>query len=164
MAKLKRRVIDTNVLVVANGKAAQVGPQTKLKTIQALQKFMVDGIAIVDDGGDIRSEYLKHCNAEGQPPLGNIFFREIMINQFASRVISIKAPKNNSGEYINFPNVPELNGFDRDDRKFAVVAKLSNSPVLNAVDTDWIHFLNPLKSNGIKVMFTAGEDPSKWVI
>jgi hypothetical protein len=61
--------------------------------------------------------------------------------------------------FEEFPADPALRGFDRSDRKFVAVALASNlSPkVLNAVDSDWWNFQEPLRRHGVKVTFLCPE-------
>lgn len=63
-------------------------------------------------------------------------------------------------EFAEFPKDPALSGFNRSDRKFVAVclaSKLTPS-VLNATDSDWWIFRNPLKRHGIKIEFLCPND------
>src|SRR5207245_8723519 len=59
------------------------------------------------------------------------------------------------GDFAEFPRDPALEGFDLSDRKFVAVARASrHSPtVLNAVDSDWRIYEEPLKRHGVEVEF-----------
>lgn len=61
--------------------------------------------------------------------------------------------------FENFPDDPELDDFDQDDRKFVAVALASgtNPEILNATDTDWWHYLEPLQQHGINIDFLCPE-------
>jgi len=58
-------------------------------------------------------------------------------------------------QFTEFPDDPELDTFDRSDRKYVAVALTSqNHPaVLNADDTDWWDYKDTLKQNGLHLCF-----------
>jgi hypothetical protein len=158
-----RRVVDSNVPIVANGRDINASPGCRLKAIEMLARLLGEGQIIVDADGAMMEEYRRYCEPKGQPGVGDRFFREILMN-YEGRVDRIPLPKNVDGEYIDFPNDPELADFDPDDRKFAAAARRSNCPVLNATDSDWIEALAALERNGIQVDFVCGTNQNTWTI
>ena len=58
-------------------------------------------------------------------------------------------------EFAEFPDDPDLSGFDRKDRKFVAVALASglDPEVLNATDKGWYYYSAALKRNGVRVQF-----------
>ena len=67
-----------------------------------------------------------------------------------------------TGEYLDFPDVAGLVGFDRSDRKFAAAARKAGVPVANAVDRDWLEHFAALTAANILVQFVCGCDPANW--
>ena len=61
--------------------------------------------------------------------------------------------------FKNFPDDPDLDDFDPDDRKFVAVALASGTApeILNASDTDWWNYRRPLERHGINVKFLCPE-------
>ena len=64
-----------------------------------------------------------------------------------------------SDDFREFPQDPDLENFDRADRKFVAVALVSGlgPPILNATDTDWWDYREPLRRNGVTVDFICPE-------
>lgn len=149
------RVVDTNVAIVANGGAAHADPgcvQAALRTLLDLQQ---DGPVVIDDAYRILGEYRRHLQPVGQPGPGDAYFQWLLRNQ-ANPKCCEQAPitlRGSEGEdYLEFPEDPELAGFDRSDRKFVAVARVSaHRPViLNATDTrSWPAFRLPLQRHGV---------------
>lgn len=153
----KEVVVDTNVAKVANGEAEQAGSSCVTRYIDKLLDIRRHGCVVLDQGGKILEEYDKSLEFSGPNP-GDEFFRWLWLNQSTcSRKVSITEHPERGFE--NFPDDPELDGFDRDDRKFVAVALASGiSPeILNASDTDWWHYLEPLQQHGININFLCPE-------
>ena len=66
---------------------------------------------------------------------------------------------NDARGFEEFPGAPSLAGFDMDDRKFVAVALASGTgpEILNASDTDWWDFREPLERHGVRVNFLCPE-------
>jgi len=151
-------VVDTNVLVVANGRAEQAGPDCVISCIKALMCLKKDGRIVLDDGMRILKEYKARASLSGQPGVGDAFFKWVWDNQFDAErceLVPIMPVDDSIETYEEFPDDPALRGFHADDRKFVAVARASPSrpPVLNAVDSDWWIFREPLERNGVVVKF-----------
>ena len=159
-----QRVVDTNVPVVANGRETNASIDCRLATVEFLNALRERGKTILDLGGAIQREYHRHLNPSGQPGVGDLFYQTIL-NSAPSRVERVDLPINPvTGEYADFPRVPELEGFDRSDRVFAAASKRCRIPVANATDSGWIDHSAALKSNGIDVEFVCGRDRTKWLV
>lgn len=154
-------VIDTNVAVVANGKHELAGPTCVLDCIGALKKARTQ-IIVIDDDFHILKEYRRNLSPSGQPGAGDAFFKWLWENQSNLRrclkvnIVPIPGGKENFSE---FPNDPDLDGFDPSDRKFVSVALASDRqpPILNASDTDWWQYRDALGRNGIQIDFICPE-------
>jgi hypothetical protein len=59
----------------------------------------------------------------------------VILESAPNRVERISLPKDPAtDEFVDFPNDPALNGFDRSDRKFAAAARKAEVPVATATD------------------------------
>lgn len=152
-------VVDTNVLVVANGGH----PAASLACIGACIDALMharDASVVIDDAQLILSEYCGHCSLKGQPGLGDAFFKWLWDRQgnaLKCRVVAIKLHRVRG--FAEFPDDERLARFDRNDRKFVAVsiAAQDKPPVLNASDTDWWNVREVLAEHGIPVEFLCPE-------
>jgi hypothetical protein len=156
--KRKAFVVDTNVLVVANGRDTHADKKCVGKSIEALETVRDAGIIVLDDQNAILREYANYCHYSGQPGAGDAFLRWAWRNQAVAEAcerVRITPKAGKPEDYEEFPDDPALKGFDRNDRKFVAVARESrNKPkILNATDTDWWEFRDPLRRHGIEVEF-----------
>ncbi|MCK4762939.1 MAG: hypothetical protein KAW12_12150 [Candidatus Aminicenantes bacterium] len=148
-------VVDTNVLVVANGKHERAGE----KDVFACQNFLIDvqkKQISIDSLGLIIDEYLKHSSLSGQPGLGDAFIKWIFNNQWNDSICEqVKITAHPEREFEEFPGTENLKDFDRSDRKFAAVAISSkfNAVIYNATDSDWWDFRDAFERAGIKINF-----------
>lgn len=153
----KEVVVDTNVAKVANGEAEQASPNCVTRCIDQLLDIRQHFHVVLDQGGKILEEYERSLEFSG-PNSGDEFFRWLWNHQGThSRQVSIAEHPQRGFE--NFPDDPDLDGFDRDDRKFVAVALASGTDpeVLNASDTDWWNYRKPLERNGVSVKFLCPE-------
>ena len=160
---MMRRVVDTNVPIVANGRNTNASINCRLAAINFLNLLVEGGQTVLDLGGEIQAEYRSYLDPSGQPGVGDRFY-QIILHSAPARVERINLPTDPAtGEFVDFPNDPALANFDRSDRKFAAAARKSNSPVANATDTDWLDYNMALSRNGISVEFICGCDPMNWI-
>ena len=69
-------VIDTNILIAANGHSQQVVGDNKLTCISFLENVKNQkGCVSVDSLNLIFDEYSNYCNHKGQPGVGDVFFK-----------------------------------------------------------------------------------------
>lgn len=158
---MKRRVVDTNVLVVANGRNTNASSSCRESTIDGLKEIMDHAKIVIDSGGEIIEEYNLYCFAGGQPGLGDEFFRLVLLN-YLGKIERVAVPRNDDGSYVNFPIDPRLNNFDVSDRKFAATAKASGAKIVNSTDSDWLNHFDALTQNGIDIEFLCGVDRISW--
>ncbi|MDQ2732367.1 MAG: hypothetical protein M3Y56_11975 [Armatimonadota bacterium] len=134
-------VIDTNVLVVANG-GHEVSDDCLRRCLNALSNSR-EGIVVVDNQFQILKEYRKHAHDTGQPGVGDAFLKWLLRNQAnPDHCEQVPLTASGLGNYLEFPSDPALDGFDKSDRKFVAVALTSEHgpEIQNAVDTDWWKF------------------------
>lgn len=155
-----RRVVDTNVAIVANGRAGH-SVLCRLAALQFLDALVRRGRVVLDLAGAIQEEYRRYLSPTGQPGVGDRFF-QVILQSAPSRVERIELARNELGEFLDFPEDPRLASFDPSDRKFAAAARKAAVPVANAVDSDWLDHRSALQENGIAVEFVCGSDPATW--
>jgi hypothetical protein len=159
---MMRRVVDTNVCVVANGRNTNASIGCRLAAIEFLNLLMNRGRAVLDVGGEIQDEYRRYLRPSGQPGVGDRFF-QVIISSAPSRVERVHLQTDPAtDEYVDFPEAAGLVGFDRSDRKFAAAARKAGAPVANAVDGDWLEHMAALTAANISVQFVCGCDPASW--
>ncbi len=155
-------VIDTNVLVVANRRNDQAGASCVLACVDALETAQKRQVVCIDSGRRCFDEYFRNAHRSGEPGLGDAFIKwlwERQANPRCCEKVDITPKPGDADNFVEFPDDPELSGFDRSDRKFVAVARGSqNQPtILNATDTDWWHFNSALGRHGIRVQFLCPE-------
>ena len=153
----KEVVVDTNVAKVANGETEQASPNCVTRCIDQLLDIRQHFHVVLDQGGKILEEYERSLEFSG-PNSGDEFFRWLWNHQGThSRKVPITEHPRRGFE--NFPDEPDLHGFDRDDRKFVAVALASGTDpeILNASDTDWWNYREPLERHGVKIKFLCPE-------
>ena len=155
---MKTFVVDTNVPVVANGAADHAPPDCVLACLDCIEKVKKRGIVLLDSAQLILKEYMNNLSLSGQPGAGDAFLRWVWINQanpLYCEIIPITPNPLDENDFEEFPDDPNLGGFDPSDRKFVAIAISSgkNPQVLNAVDTDWWNFRRALRQHGVRVKF-----------
>jgi hypothetical protein len=157
-------VIDTNVLVVANGGDSH--PQSCAAACAGeLGRIKKNGVIVLDAGGLIVNEYKGNLlSSRRQDGAGLEFLLWLFQIQWTtSRCTKIPiTPRGNEREsdFIEFPASPDLSGFDRSDRKFVAVslAHPERPSILAALDTDWWFYRKPLEDAGVKVRFVCPKE------
>jgi len=155
-------VLDTNVAIAANGSTPQAGPDCVLACIDALERAQSKQRVLLDDHGLILDEYRKYLSRRGQPGPGDAFFKWLWDNQANPRCCRSVAvtPTDCGGRgFEEFPDDPDLSGFDCSDRKFVATAIASGEspPIVNASDTDWWIFQEILERHRVLVQFVCPE-------
>lgn len=152
-------VMDTNVAIVANGQADHVNDACRDACAQELKRIQAKQCRLVMDcKGQILDEYKRYLNWAGQPGPGDAFFKWVFDNQ---AIVWVCINEDALLGYQEFPNDPELNAFDRSDRKFVAVARaadMDNPPlILNASDTDWWDHRLAFANHNIQIKFLCCE-------
>ncbi|MCA3363598.1 MAG: hypothetical protein INF74_16810 [Roseomonas sp.] len=164
---MKRAIVDTNVPIVANGKADGLSSggipsiDCREASVEFLIKLLKEGRVLLDLAGEIQAEYARHLNPAGQPGVGDRFYQAVL-HSAPQRVERIELPKDQDGNFTHYPKDPALVSFDRSDRKFVALALHAKAPVVVATDSDWVESKAALHRNRVKTVFLCGCDTTKW--
>lgn len=155
-------VVDTNVLVVANLKNDQAGPDCVLACVDALETAKKKRVVCIDSGLRFFGEYFRRANRSGEPGLGDSFVKwlwERQAHPMHCERVDITPKTGDAEDFEEFPDDQAFAGFDPSDRKFVAVALRSRHQptILNATDTDWWHFNAALEKHNISVRFLCPE-------
>lgn len=158
-------IVDTNVAVVANQRNTTAGPQCIITCAHRLRAITRKHILVLDEEWHILNEYRQHLRSEGQPGVGDAFFKWVLTNQAdptrCEQVrIALRPEREDEADFVEFPNDPRLARFDRSDRKFVAVACThpEHPPILNAVDTDWREYADVLAEYQVTIEFLCPEE------
>ena len=146
---MKYAVVDTNVLVVANGRAPQVDEQCRVGAEKALQDIRARRSLVLDDAWRILGEYRRNVRETDQPLVGHRFF---VWTTRSSQTVTITCHPVRG--FVEFPSDPRLEHFDRDDRKFVaatIVSGVGETDLVNAVDSDYSQHGVALSEAGVVV-------------
>lgn len=157
-------IIDTNVLVVANGKDA--APQATQECIIRCQARLADIFrgsekVLLDDKKRIIQEYRNNLNEKGRGH-GDQFWLELMRRMWREQEkfvrVDITPLAENGTDFEEFPNDdPSLKDFHKKDRKFVAVAIAyqrasgQEAPILIADDSGWKEFKTALAAHGVAI-------------
>lgn len=145
-------VIETNILIAANGKSDQANDACMDKCIETLLEVRATACLALDDAGEILDEYSVYCSYSGQPGVGDEFFIWAHNNQYAT-CRRVRLTPHDDRVYQEFPDAPGLAKFDRSDRKWIATA-LGCDPtatIYNAVDSDYAEATQALADAAIPV-------------
>ena len=159
-----KAIVDTNVPLVANGKADQASEDCVETCIDKLMEITQGNVKLVlDDLRRIIGEYRNKLNPGGFPGVGDAFLKWVEINWANPQqcdLVSITPIDGLETNFQEFPTDPALTDFDPDDRKFIAVALAHSEkpPILQAVDNRWWHYHDALQQNGVTVDFICEND------
>ncbi|MFZ2169415.1 MAG: hypothetical protein WAW61_07250 [Methylococcaceae bacterium] len=128
-------VIDTNVAIAANGRNTHAGITCQLACINWLENCRNLHIAL-DKSDLIMTEYERHLSHKGGPGVGDMFFKYLHNNQYASSKIHLVEIHPNNEPDRGFEELP-INQLDPSDRKFLSIAVVAKAIIINATDSDW---------------------------
>jgi hypothetical protein len=150
------RVVDTNVLLVANEKHPNVSPRCVIACVEALEKIRKSGCIVLDDGYEILCEYGQKTKPNTGNQFGDAFLKWLFQNVGNSQhVVLVPILKHTDRGYAEFPDDVRLHKFDHADRKFVAVAAAhpSRPPILQGTDSKWMLWSEGLSVHGIEVEF-----------
>lgn len=159
-------VVDTNVLLVANGQHLEISPGCVIACVQALDNLRKDGCVVLDDGYEILNEYGQKTKPNTGNRVGDAFLKWLLQNSGNTRHIAqVHIEKHPERGYTAFPDDAELNEFDHADRKFVAVAKThpTRPPILQGTDSKWTEWSARLSVHEIKVEFLCPADVARFI-
>lgn len=154
-------VVDTNVVLVANGQHADVSPDCVKSCTLALQGVMRSGKLVLDDGFRILLEYQNKTQPKTGNRPGDAFVKWALNNRCNAKwVDQVTLQEHDERGFESFPDDPELAAFDNSDRKFVAVsgAHPGKPSIAQAADSKWLDWAPALKRHGIALVFLCQAD------
>ncbi len=146
------QVIDTNVLVAANGTDTHADKLCQLTCARRLQDTQINAVLVLDAQRNILLEYQRRVGSGNPNTPAKRFF--VWASQTAPR-LGVQLTPHATRVFAEFPPSEGLRNFDEDDRMFvaaAIVASQSGATVLaNALDNDYAEHQTALREAGIRV-------------
>jgi len=132
-------VVDTNVLMAANGRNTHANTTCQYTCIEFLEQIVSAKSRtkiVLDKPGLIFDEYKNSQNYGGQPGVGDMFFKYLHDHMFLGEKVQLVPITSIADDERGFDELP-VNQLDRSDRKFLAAALKSRAKVVNALDRDW---------------------------
>lgn len=164
------RIIDTNILIIANGdQSPQSTIECEKNCILLLASVMAGDCRIVIDGGaspdgsEILAEYRHKLHVAGGG-LGEMFLRWLL-QQWSQDMYVTRVPITKpNGSYEEFPNDKRLAEFDPSDRKWIATARAHHQyneiipEVMEAADFKWQKYQAIFREHNVNIVFVC--DPN----
>ena len=154
-------VVDTNVLLVAEGRHDDVSEECMLTCIQRLQTVMESATVVIDDSYRVIGEYQNKLDSRRGKGVGTAFLKWLVQNQANVARVARVALTETPGEcFAEFPAPALESSFDSSDRKFPAVANAhpAKPSILQAVDSKWLRWWPDLAAAGIRIEFVCPDD------
>lgn len=154
-------VIDTNVLLVADGLHGDVLEECHWACVKRLEAIKATGIVVLDDEYRILQEYQNKISANKAKGAGGAFVKWLLQNAAnPNRVAQVSLTETEEDTFVEFPVAELKHEFDPPDRKFPAVANAhpAKPPILQATDSKWLKWWPALAEKGIRVEFLCPED------
>ena len=158
-------VIDTNVLLVANGSHADVSPACRKTCVERLLARQRDGVVVIDDEYRILREYHNKTHPNQPKGVGDVFLKWLLQQTGnPSRVHRVTITEVAQDTFHEFPDPALQPVFDPPDRKFAAVAYAhpDKPPVWQAADSKWLNWWPKLQGKGVRVDFLCPLDATRF--
>ncbi|MFN6338394.1 MAG: hypothetical protein ACK41W_06675 [Cyanobacteriota bacterium] len=155
-----KAVIDTNVLLVANGQHDDASPGCVVECVNRLQGMQREGIVVIDDEYRILGEYQNKTCINPPKGVGDVFLKWLLRNSSSPRVEQVTLDEMADDSFAEFPDPALEFLFDAPDRKFPAVANAhpDKPPIWQAVDCKWLNWWTTLKAKGVAVEFLCPDD------
>ncbi len=162
---MKCEIVDTNVILIANGQHQDVSPNCVAACALRLEAIMQGGRLAIDDRFLIIGEYLHKTTPKLGKRSGDVFLKWVLNNNAnVDRIDQIPISQHPVRGFETFPDDPALSEFDAADRKFIAVACAhpDKPPILQAADSKWLDWYAALSSNLITVDFLCPADIERF--
>ncbi len=165
MKSTSLRVIDTNVLLVANGQHENTSDECMIACIEALEKLRESGGIVLDDGYQIINEYQRNTSPNSGQRFGDAFLKWLLQNvqnrKYVELVTILPHPERG---YESFPDDGDLIDFDTQDRKFIAVSVVHGHrpKICQGTDSKWLIWSEKLARHGINVEFLCSADVQRF--
>lgn len=162
---MMRAVMDTNVVLVANGAHADASPACVIACIDRLQALMKDGKVIIDDEYRIVREYHNKTTPVKNKRPGDVFLLWLLKNRANTRhVEAVKLVEVSPDSFDDFPDADLQEHVDPPDRKFLATAAAhpDRPPVWQATDCKWLDWWPSLQGVGVLVEFLCPTDVCRF--
>lgn len=160
-------VIDTNVLLAANGAHEDIGGQCVEACVARLEDIRSNGMVVIDDQYRILLEYLGGLDSRNGKGPGDVFLKWLLVNQANSaRCSQVRLTETAPDVFNEFPSRSLEDMFDPSDRKFVAVAAghPGKPPILQATDSKWLNWREDLREAGITVEFLCPDDLRRFYV
>jgi hypothetical protein len=158
-------VVDTNVVLVANGQHQNVSDLCIVECVKRLQGIMKVGKLALDDNFRIIREYQNKTDKKSGNRPGDAFVKwALQNNANTKRVDRVPLHEHDVRSFHSFPDDADLATFDPSDRKFVAVscAHPGKPPILQATDSKWLDWAEPLKRHGVTIEFLCPGDIARF--
>lgn len=148
-------VIDTNVLLLADGQGQHMSDDCRAECEARLLAVQVGEQTVLDDGWHILREYQHKLEPNKSPTPGSAFVKWLLqrmaMPQHVS-LVSITPTNAEQTKFAEFPQDVDLEAsFDPADRKFVAAANVhpEKPPILESADSKWLGWEASLAAHGI---------------
>jgi hypothetical protein len=150
-------VIDTNVLLVADGQGEHMSDACRIECEARLKAVQAGEQTVLDDGWFILGEYHHKLYPNRSPTSGSAFIKWLLQRQGMPQHVSWVSITPTNAErttFAEFPPDPVLEAaFDPADRKFVTAAYVHEErpPILESADSKWLGWETDLAAHGIQL-------------
>lgn len=162
---MMKAVIDTNVLLVANGQHLEVSLDCVDECARRLQHMQHAGVTVIDDAFRMLGEYQQKTQLSPPKGVGDVFLKWLLRNsENPARVEQVTLTELAEDSFSEFPDPALEQIFDRSDRMFAAVANAhpDKPPIWQAADCKWLDWWQALQAKGLAVEFLCPEDACQF--
>jgi|LSQX01.1.fsa_nt_gb hypothetical protein len=160
-------IVDTNIPLTANKILNFQDKDADLLNCIMMCVELIESIVktkkglVMDDNGEIFSEYRNKLSLKGQPGIGDRFLRWVHDNRYSFPNEDRVNITPLGDTYEEFPDHPGLNSFDIEDRKFVATANAHPADpkptIYQGTDSKWWGWKDALLDVGIFVQFPCEE-------
>lgn len=162
---VENKIVDTNVpLTAVDSKISLICQKACVQLVEAVLNEEVR--VVIDTSNEVVQEYRHNMYPDPNPAAGlaSQFLMYILTNQYTdTRVSRVEITKDKKGNYEDFPSDARLAEFDPSDYKWVALSVAysketgETAPIVNATDSDWLHFEDVFNDLAIDLEFLCRE-------